>query len=244
MNDFRVEVGSYSGPLDLLLYLAKVNEVDVTDIPITMITEQYIHYIDLMEMFNMDLGSEFLVMASTLMEIKSRTLVPLEEIAEEEDIEDPRLELIQQLIEYRKIKEAAKDLDTRADRQSLKFPRTTKKTVVDEGYSLETIDRWDLVAAFDKLIEQISIPTSRDIIDDDVPISVYIERVVKKLKENSPIRFEALFEDIRDKVTLIGTFLALLELVRRRQLTIEQEGQFGQIRVGYVADPEAPAAGP
>ncbi len=101
MNDFRVDVGSYSGPLDLLLYLARVNEVDVTDIPIAVITEQYIHYLDLMEMLNIELGSEFLVMASTLMEIKSRTLVPSDDIEEEEDIEDPRLELIQQLIEYR-----------------------------------------------------------------------------------------------------------------------------------------------
>ena len=244
MNDFRVDVGSYSGPLDLLLYLAKVNEVDVTDIPIAVITEQYIHYLDLMGMLNIELGSEFLVMASTLMEIKSRTLVPSDDIEEEEDIEDPRLELIQQLIEYRKVKEAAKDLNVRADRQSMKFPRTVKKTVMEEGYSLETIDLWDLVASFDKLMKQVSMPTSRDIVDDDVPIKVYIERVVKKLKESSPIAFEALFEGVREKATLIGTFLALLELARRCQLTVEQEGQFGQIRVGYVADQEAPAGGP
>lgn len=244
MNDFRVDVGSYSGPLDLLLYLAKVNEVDVTDIPIAVITEQYIHYLDLMEMFNIELGSEFLVMASTLMEIKSRTLVPSEDIEEEEDIEDPRLELIQQLIEYRKVKEAAKDLNVRANQQSMKFPRMTKKTVVEEDHSLETIDLWDLIAAFDKLMKQVSMPTSRDIVDDDIPISVYIERVVKKLKERSPMVFEALFEGIRDKATLIGTFLALLELARRRQLTVEQEGQFGQIRIGYAAGPETPAGGP
>ncbi len=101
MNDFMVDVGSYSGPLDLLLYLSKVNEVDITDIPIATITERYIHYIDLMEMLNVELGSEFLVMASTLMEIKSRTRVPSEETEEDENTEDPRLELIQQLIEYR-----------------------------------------------------------------------------------------------------------------------------------------------
>lgn len=238
MNDFRVDVGSYSGPLDLLLYLAKVNEVDVIDIPIAVITEQYIHYIDLMERLDIELGSEFLVMAATLMEIKSRTLVPSEDTEEEEDIEDPRLELIQQLIEYRKIKETAKDLDLRADQQSMKFSRTAKKTVVEEGHSLETMDLWDLVASFEKLMKQVSMPTSRDIVDDDVPISVYIERIVKKLKERSPMAFEALFEGIREKTNLIGTFLALLELVRRRQLTIEQEGQFGQIQVGYVIEQE------
>lgn len=243
MNDFRVELGAYAGPLDLLLYLAKVSEVDITDIPIATITEQYLHYIDLMEMLNIDLGSEFLVMASTLMEIKSRTLVPAGDIEEEEDIEDPRIELIQQLIEYRKVKETAKDLNSMADQQALKFSRVTKKTVVDEGYSLDTIDIWDLVTAFDKLMKQVSMPASRDIVDDDVPIKVYIEHVVKKLMERSPLSFEALFEDAREKAALIGTFLALLELARRRRLTIEQDGEFGDIRIGYVEDPATGGAG-
>lgn len=238
MNDFRVELGAYAGPLDLLLYLARVNEVDIVDISLATITEQYVHYLDLMDMLNMERGAEFLVMAATLMEIKSRTLVPVEDVMEEEDLEDPRLELIQQLIEYRKIKELAKDLDGMAAKQAKKFPRAVKKTVVEEEYSLDSLDMWDLVTAFDKLMKQVSIPTSRNIVDDDVPIRVYMDRLVATLKQSSPVRFSSLFDGIREKVKLIGIFLALLELGKQQRISVEQEGKFGEIHISYREAPE------
>lgn len=238
MKDFQIELGEYTGPLDLLLYLTRVNELDITDIPIAVVTEQFLRYIDLIDMLNMDLGSDFIVMASTLMEIKSRTLVPVDDADEEEAMEDPRLELIQQLIEYKKVKETAKDLDKMAEEHSLRFPRVVKKTVVEEDYSLDTVDLWDLVTAFDKIIKQVAMPASMEIVDDDVPIQVYMDQLIEKLSRESPIAFEMLFEDIRDKAKLIGTFLAILELVRQHKIKIEQEERFGNIMLEYVGDEE------
>ena len=239
MNDFRVELGSYVGPLDLLLYLAKSSEVPVADIPVAEITEQYLRFVDLMEMLNVELSSEFLVMASTLMEIKSRMLVPTQDEEEEEEMEDPRLELIQQLVEYRKVKERAKVLDGKASEQSLKFPRTARKTVVDEGQPLEAVDIWDLVTAFDKLMKQINVPVSREIVDDEVAIHLHMENILNRLKERSSMPFDALFEGVRDKGSLIGIFLAILELARQHQISVEQDGQFGEILIGLPSSPKA-----
>jgi segregation and condensation protein A len=233
VNDFRVELGAFEGPLDLLLYLAKVNEVDIADIPITLITEQYLRYIELMEMLNIEMSSDFLVMASALMEIKSRMLVPAPEIEDDEEMEDPRLDLIQQLIEYKKVKEVAKDLDAKAAEQATKFPRAIKKSVVAE-FSLDTVDLWDLIGAFDRVMKQVSYSTSREIVDDDLPVRFYMDRIIERLKQCASLGFENMFDGIRDKAGLLGTFLALLELGRLRQVRIEQKERFGDILVSYA----------
>ncbi len=237
MSDFRVDLGTFAGPLDLLLYLAKVNEVDIADIPISTITEQYLHYIELMEMLNIEMSSDFLVVASALMEIKSRMLVPQEEFEDDEEMEDPRLELIQQLIEYKKVKEMAKDLDAAADEQATRFPRAVKKSVIAE-FSLDTVDLWDLIGAFDKVMKQVSYAASREIVDDDLPIRAYMDRVIERLKLCPTIGFESMFDGVRDRAGLLGVFLALLELARLKQVRIEQEQRFGEIQVCYAGPGE------
>ena len=237
MTDYRVDLEVYNGPLDLLLFLIRREEVDIYDIPIAQITEQYVAYVSLLERLDPNLAGEFLVMAATLMEIKSRTLLPRPPLVEEEeDFTDPRLELVRQLLEYKRYKDAAKSLDAARALQALKFQRTpaVPPTEGDE-VDLDEVQVWDLFDAFQDLLEATGRRSRKhEILYDDTPIALHAADVLDSLErcEGRQV-FEKLFEG-RTKSQLIGLFLALLELIRQRRVRAVQRVEFAPIELHLI----------
>jgi len=178
MNEYRVNLDVYDGPLDLLLYLIRRDEVDIYDIPIAHITEQYLSYVELLKALDPNLAGEFLVMAATLMEVKTRTLLPTpsaEEGAEEGQALDPRAELVRQLLEYKAFKDAADDLAHQGELQQMRFARTAKPPELDaDELDIEDVQVWDLLDAFNRLMESIGRqPREHQVIYDDTPIELH-----------------------------------------------------------------------
>jgi len=240
-TDYKVQLDIYSGPLDLLLYLIKKNEIDIYDIPIAEITEQYCAYLDLFQKLDLNVAGEFLVMAATLMLIKSRMLLPKEELGAEEE-EDPRLALVQQLMEYKRFKEAACELSERAELQMQKFAPSFRYEGTEDdngnGEILKEVDLWDIVSAFKKVLDDTGAAFAETIIKDDIPIQMYCRRVLARLASGKLVSFFDLFSDKKEKGEFIGTFLAILELARAGEIIIEQNKLFGDIYL-RLADKEA-----
>lgn len=234
LNTYRVDLDVYNGPLDLLLFLIRRDEIDIYDIPIARITQQYCAYVRLLERIDPNLAGEFLVMAASLMEIKSRTLLPTPPEAEEpEDLEDPRLELVRQLLEYKKYKDAARALADAAEQQALKHARQPADLARDgNALDVEEVQVWDLLAAFNKLLEAIGQKSRpHEIVYDDTPIALHAADVVDSLERSGGAQlFEHIFAG-RTKAQLIGLFLALLELIRQRRIRAVQEQPFGPISI-------------
>lgn len=229
--EYRVELEAYNGPLELLLYLIRREEVDIYDIPIARITQQYLGYVELLRRLEPDVMGDFLVMAATLMEIKSRTLLPRPPVVEEEeDFADPRLELVRQLLEYKKFKDAARHLGASAEYQALKFPRHPVVPSDRRDIDVQDVQLWDLVAAFRKLLEATGQrQVTHDILYDDTPIALHAADVLDALERAGGVQlFESVFEG-RAKSELIGLFLALLELLRQGRIRAVQEVPFGPI---------------
>ncbi len=232
MNTFRVDLDVYNGPLDLLLFLIRRDEVDVYDIPIARITGQYVAFVDLIQAMDPNLAGDFLVMAATLMEIKSRTLLPRPAVEEgEEEIIDPRLELVRQLLEYKTYKDAARSLGASAEWQALKYARQPALPESDPGeMDVEEVTIWDLLEAFNQLLEQTGRRSAtHDVAYDDTPVALHAVDIVDALeRSDGSQRFEEVFGG-RSKSELIGLFLALLELIRQRRVRAEQDRSFGVI---------------
>jgi len=238
---YRVKLDVYSGPMDLLLYLIRKNEVDIHDIPVGTITDQYMEFVDSMHVTDLDTAGEFLVMAATLLEIKARIMLPTETFGDDED--DPRNELVRQLMEYRAFKERAGQLTDMKSAMDQRFPRGIPFTdnrgrELDES-SLKEVELWDLVSAFSKMLSQTSINMPSTLHEDDLPVSQYMARLMERLAESeSEIAFEDAFIGARTRVQAIGIFLALLELAKQLRVRIFQHSLFGDIRIG-ISD-EAP----
>ncbi|MHC4093840.1 MAG: segregation and condensation protein A [Planctomycetota bacterium] len=234
MATFRVDLEAYNGPLDLLLFLIRREEVDVYDIPIARITEQYVLYVKLLEALDPNLAGDFLVMAATLMEIKSRTLLPTPPAEEEEEeLIDPRMELVRQLLEYKTFKDAARSLGTAAQLQALRHARSPASAAEQsDELDIEEVEIWNLLEAFNRLLEQTGRRlVSHDVAYDDTPIALHATDVVDSLQRAGGSQgFEEIFEG-RNKAELIGLFLALLELIRQRRIRAEQERPFGPITI-------------
>src|SRR5947209_7112068 len=237
MDDYQVDLDSFRGPLDLLLYLVKRNEVDICDIPIARILEQFQHYLDVMTVIDVERVGDFIVMAGTLMEIKSKMVLPrgAEESAEEEG--DPRLELVRQLIEYKKFKDAAALLEARAERQGLRLARQQlpAASVPDPSRQpLQQVELWDLVSAFGRLMRETLALQPQQIVVDHTPIHVYMEQIVQRLTAEGPMAFRALFTPPYNRGRLVGLFLAMLELIKGRTLAAEQAEPFAEIMLALL----------
>lgn len=245
MAEYRADLDVYSGPLDLLLYLIRREEVDIHDIPIAHITEQYIQYVDVLKMLDTDLAGEFLVMAATLMEIKTRMLLPSpppEEGGQDTLQIDPRAELVHHLLEYKAFKDAAGDLTEAATEQAAKFPRgPAGLSPEDRGQvDLEDVQIWDLLNAFSNLMEAIGHKiTQQEVIYDDTPIELHAEDILDRLGREGPMTFRGIFAGRTNRNEILGLFLALLELVRRERIVIAQESNFGDIHVDVNPNPPA-----
>jgi len=242
MSEYRVNLDIYNGPMDLLLYLIRRDEIDIHDIPIARITEQYCRYVETLKQLDPDLAGEFLVMAATLMEIKTRMLLPRPEGAEE-DAEpfDPRAELVRQLLEYKAFKDAAGEMREAAVEQSLRFGRPATHPAAEEtGKDLEEVQLWDLVEAFNGLLAAIGQKvTETEVIYDDTPLELHAEDILDRLRREGNMTFRQIFTGRTRISELIGLFLAMLELARRRQILLQQEAAFGEIYVYLNPDPPA-----
>jgi segregation and condensation protein A len=244
LSSFRVDLEAYNGPLDLLLFLIRREEVDIYGIPIARITEQYLAYMKLIEALDPNLAGDFLVMAAALMEIKSRTLLPTPPPEEaDEDFVDPRMELVRQLLEYKKFKDAARCLGAAAQVQGLRHARRPGLAPGQtDDLDLEEAEVWDLLEAFNRLLEQTGRRSQvHDVVYDDTPVALHAADVVDSLQRaGGSQRFEEIFQG-RSKSELIGLFLALLELIRARRIRAEQERPFGPIII-HLLDGAEPAA--
>ena len=230
---YKVQLEIFEGPLDLLLYLIKREELDIYHIPIALIAEQYLEYIRVMRMLNLDLAGEFLVMAATLMHIKSRMLLPKEALEKEELEEDPQVELIKQLVEYQKFKEAAENLEERQIKQEETFSRGRDETMDlarEDGFLLEA-SVFDLLTAFSHVLERVGEEGFAEIIEDGVTVNEKIREILDILRMKASLNFTKLFVGLATKVEMIVTFMALLELIRLKEIKILQAQRFGEIRV-------------
>jgi segregation and condensation protein A len=228
MTDYRINLDIFSGPLDLLLYLVRKEEVDIYDIPIAKITEEYIRHIEMMQLFDIELAGEFLIMAAMLMEIKSAMLLPKDQVnALEEDVSDPRHELIRQLLEYKKYKDAANMLNLSSQTQQQKYSRSDNiiqslEPKTEPELDLESITVWDLLNAFDTMMKATGNLMDIRHITDDTPIDLYQIEVLHRLQNEGPMNFTRIFEGKKNKLVMVGLFLGVLELVREKLITAEQ----------------------
>lgn len=235
MDEYQVELPTFRGPLDLLLFLVKENEVDLYDIPIATISEQFLAYLNLLQVIDVEAAGEFLVMAATLMEIKSRMLLPRTE--EEKEEEDPRLELVKQLIEYKKYKEAANLLEEHAQRQLARLPRMPFEMPAQPDLAqqpLRKVELWDLVSAFGRLMRETIALQPSHIAIDETPIQVHMDRILSQLRERERMTLSDLFTPPRTRGRLLGLFLATLELIKACAIVVEQPDSFGDLWLRLV----------
>lgn len=243
---YQVRIENFEGPLDLLLHLIKKNEINIYDIPIAMIAQQYLSYIEAMKDLNLTVAGEFLVMAATLLQIKSKMLLPVEESAEdEEDGPDPREELVRRLLEYKTFKEAARQLDTqeRMWREIYSRPVVARETTAEssDDAMLDNIGLFDLVDALQTILDRNPGKKLLEIIPDNLTVRDRMNAILEALEGQESIGFEALFEASCHRLVIIVTFLALLELIRLRTVRVYQAESFGPILVSrtfsLVPDP-------
>jgi segregation and condensation protein A len=236
LEAISVRLENFEGPLDLLLHLIKTNEVNIYDIPIALITQQYLATIEVMQELNLDVAGEFLVMAATLIHIKSKMLLPRPETAAgvEGDEADPRDALVRRLLEHQKFKAAAELLHEREQVRSAQWLRPDERVAAIAGDEYEPeleVDLFGLLSAFQAVIQRAKQRPKVLLPPEQIPVEVRIEQLLTRLSETEACGFEDLFADVDHKGGLIVTFLALLEMIRLKLVRVFQAGSFGPIRV-------------
>lgn len=224
---FRLPI--YEGPLDLLLHLLKRAELDPHDVTASVITEQYLAWLELLGELNLDVAGEYLVMAATLLLIKSFAMLPHPELADTEEAEELKRDLVERLLEYQRYREAAEKLGERALLGRDVFTTPGETAPEDPNAKQFTVTIFDLVEAMGAVLKRIAEKTPRGIVLRDIPVAECIPRIMHALEGASRIQFAALFEDASDRSVVIATFMALLELIRRREVRAYQEVRFGPI---------------
>ncbi len=232
--DFRVELDIFRGPLDLLLYLVRKHEVEIVDIPIAPITDQFLEHLSLLKELDVNAVGDFLDMASTLVEIKSRSVLPRSGEVEDE-LSDPRQELVRRLLEYKKFKDAASILEERSHDWQRRWGRlASDQPEIRRDLSqeeLREVEMWDLVSAFGRIIRETTAARPSNIVYDETPIHVYMTQINERLVDEGRLKFRDLFRPGMHKSALIGMFLAVLELVRHHRVRADQSQLFGEIWV-------------
>lgn len=241
--DYKVKLEVFEGPLDLLLYLIKRDEVDIYDISIERITKQYLEYMDAFQVLNIELAGEFIVMAANLLYIKSRTLLPKDQQMADEEAEedDPRWELIRQLIEYKKFKEAAGLLRNREALQERLFPRSpvTPDLPPADNLLVEEVGIFDLINAFQKILKRLEKNKTedlREIFAENFTVSDKIDYLLRVTESGVSMRFEECFAEAATRAEIVVTFLAMLELIRLKHLRVRQESHLHEIWIDRVTD--------
>src|SRR5512147_718670 len=240
LEAYPVHLDKFEGPLDLLLHLIKRNEVSIYDIPILLITKQYLDYLELMRELNLDVAGEFLVMAATLIHIKSRMLLPRIDPTQEDPDEDPREALVRRLLEHQKFKAAAELLHERETLRSAQWTRPDGPIAEIAGEAPEPeieVDLFSLIAAFRSVVERSKQRPKVYLPSEQIPIEDRIEQLMSMLSETEACGFEDLFADVQSRAGMIVTFLAMLEMIRLKLIRVFQTGAMGPIRVYKRARP-------
>ncbi len=241
--EFRVDLNLFRGPLDLLLYLVRKREVEIVDIPIAEITDQYLQYIAVLEQVDVNAVGDFLDLASTLIEIKSNEVLPGGDEVEQE-VDEARRELVRRLLEYKKYRDAASILEERSRVWQEHYPRLSSdlagrvRDLSEEP--IQEAELWDLVSAFGRIMRETEAAKPSNIVYDETPIGVYMSRIHAQLVERRRITFGELFQPGMHKSTLVGIFLAVLELVRHRHVRVEQNALFGEIWLLIAENSQGP----
>ena len=250
MGEYKVKFEVFEGPLDLLLYLIRKEEVDIYEVNLTRLATQFIEYIETMRTLDLEVAGEFLVMAATLVHIKSRELLPVDQqapVEDEEEGDDPRWELIRQLVEYKKFKDAAAQLQGLEEQQENVFPRRPGRLELeaDTPPPRPEVSLFDLVNAVSAVLHRLGgREDTREIFEDSWTVSAKIEHLMRLVAGRATLKFSELFEGASTRSEVVCTFLALLELIRMKQLVCSQSEAFGEIEVGRPPAAPLPAAEP
>ena len=243
---YRVQLPVFSGPMDLLLHLVRQQEVDVHEISIARILEDYLRHLDVLRELDLHDIGDFVVMASTLMEIKSRELLPNEAVEIEEEL-DPRDDLIRRLLEYKRYRDLARELEVRAERRgrqvplAMAVPPHLQETEDEDTLDLGELQIWDLTAAFAKLLEEIGQQTTMAVGIEKRDVGFYTRRLLERFRQRREVEFTEVFDRSEGRYGLIGTLIALLEMMKQGYLRAHQEQCFGEIHLAYCGDAEVTA---
>ena len=231
---YKIKLEVFEGPLDLLLYLVKKDHLNICDIPIAKVTDQYLAYLELMKLLDLNIAGEFLVMAATLMQIKSKMLLPAEEGQEQVDEEDPRAELVRRLLEYEKFKEIAENLRQKevGQQEIFKRPKTDGLSQVPEEKEVYfEASIFDLISAFSKALEEVPKEIFYEVFKDEFTVEQKVHQILHLLVEKSKVGLSELFMQAKNKIEVIVTFLAILELIRMKEVAAMQKGLFEEIEI-------------
>ncbi|MBI3318688.1 MAG: segregation/condensation protein A [Candidatus Omnitrophica bacterium] len=231
---YKVKLEIFEGPLDLLLYLVKQNHLEIADLSLASITDQYLEYLEWMQALDLGVAGEFLVVAATLMQIKSRKLLPPEDVPAEEEERDPTQELIERLKEYQRFKEAAEVLSAMEKSRLVQFSRNVPPdgVPVEEMEELSEASLFDLLSAFSRLMSgQVPVDLIHEIIRDEFTVEEKTQMLRDLLRRKEKVSFTGLFQAARSRVEIVATFLALLELIRLKEALIRQSQLFGEILI-------------
>lgn len=225
---FRIDLPAYRGPMDLLLYLVRRSELDITSMSVSRVVEQYLEYIEILEELDINGVGDFIDLASTLVEFKSKAVLPqADDAPEEEVLEDPQEELVERLLEYKRFRDASSLLDEMGQEWQLRYPRIADDLPprqIDPGdQPIADLELWDLVSAFGRIMRESSGPPPTQVVYDDTPIHVYMQHIHKQLLDVEEVRFSDLFDLGAHKSAMIGIFLAILELARHYGVSTRQE---------------------
>jgi len=237
---YRIKLEVFEGPFDLLLFLIRKNEVDIFDIPISEITNQFLTYIEVMQILDLDVAGDFIEMAAILMHIKARMLLPRPEGLSDDEYEDPRSELVARLLEYKRYKEASLELDVLEDARRKLYPRryfkylSKTEEVSNEEY-LDDVTLFDLMVAFRKALDNMPKVVYHEVHKIEVTVEEQSDYILNKLQNKKVLIFQELMKEINQKIILIVTFIALLELCRSGQISIRQSKVFEDIRIKTAA---------
>jgi segregation and condensation protein A len=230
--DFRVELDVFKGPLDLLLFLVRRHELDIRDLPIALITDQYLAYLEILQQLDVNEVGDFLELASTLVEMKSQSVLPRggEEV---EALDDPRDSIVERLLEYKKYKDAASMLDEQSRDWQQHYPRLASdlptRQVDPAGQPIREVELWDLVSAMGRILRDSQISAPATIVYDDTPIQVYMQQIHARLAQHQRLAFSEMFAPGMHKSAIVGVFLAVLELARHHGVQTEQQDLHGEI---------------
>jgi len=230
---YKIKLEMFEGPLDLLLYLVKKDHLNIYDIPIAKVTKQYLQYMELMQLLNLNIAGEFLVMAATLMQIKSKMLLPAEESQGLEPEEDPRAELVKRLLEYEKFKEIAQNLKEREAKQGdvFKRPKVAQQEIPEENQGYFEASLFDLITAFSKALEEVPKELFYEVIKDEFSVEDKIHNILHMLLNAPSVCLSDLFKQAKNKLEIIVTFLAILELIRLKEIIARQRELFQEIEI-------------
>jgi segregation and condensation protein A len=247
LGDYPVRLQNFEGPLDLLLHLIRKHELDIYDIPIALVTQQYLEYLDLMTEMDLDTAGEFLVMAATLIHIKSRTLLPRPDPAQQDPDEDPREALVRRLIEHQKFKAAAELLHEREIQRSAQWGRPDERIAALVGEAPEPeieVDLFSLMSAFRQVLERVRRRPTVLLPPEQISIEERIAQLDERLSTQDACGFDELFADVETRAGMIVTFLALLEMIRLKKVRVFQQTPVGEIRIYRRVRPaDAPFGG-